>query len=141
MTNQPKELVAGSYLPEDKDAKKMSEEERKKAMEQKVDETKFTLSIYPEATFEDGNSPGQLYIRNEVQNAYPISVELVEDKSNDTIYESGAIQPGYEVTEGTLTKKLAKGQYKCTAIVSIYDPKTKKYKGQTAAEINLEIKN
>lgn len=141
MNNQPKEIIGGSYLPDGKDAKKMSEKERKKAAEKKIDESKFTLSIYPEATFEDGESTGALYIRNEVENAYPISVEIVENESGDIIYESGAIQPGFEVTDGKLMKNLPKGSYKCTAKVSIFDPKTKKYKGQTAAEIELEIKN
>ncbi|MGH1747442.1 hypothetical protein [Enterococcus entomosocium] len=141
MDNQPKEIIGGSYLPDEKDAKEMSKEERKKAAELKVDESKFTLSIYPEATFENGESLGDIYIRNEVENAYPISVQIIEDTTGDVIYESGAIQPGYEVTEGQLTKKLAKGTYKCTANVSIYDPETKKYKGQTAAEIEIEVKS
>lgn len=39
----------------------MSDKERKKAQEKEVDESKLTLSIYPEATFEDGKSTGALY--------------------------------------------------------------------------------
>jgi hypothetical protein len=65
---------------------------------------------------------------------------MVEDKSGDIIYESGAIEPGYEVTEGKLLKKLKKGSYKCTAKVSIFDPETKMYKGQTAAAMDVEVK-
>ncbi|EGO8509816.1 hypothetical protein I6E87_002739 [Enterococcus faecalis] len=137
--NQPREIIGGSYLPDEKDAKKMSKEERKKANEKEVDESKFTLSIYPEATFKNGEAIGDIYIRNEVENAYPIAVEIVEDKTGDVIYNSGAIQPGYEITEGKLSKNLAKGNYICTANVSIYDQKTKKYKGQTAAEIQIEV--
>lgn len=139
--NQPKEIIGGSYLPDEKDAKKMTKEERKKAAEKEVDESKFTLSIYPEATFENGESIGDIYIRNEIENAYPISVEVVDDATGDVLYESGAIQPGYEVTEGQLIRKLPKGTYKCTANVSIYDPETKKYKGQTAAEIVIEVQS
>lgn len=139
--NQPKEIIGGSYLPDEKDAKKMSKEERKKVAEKEVDESKFTLSIYPEATFENGESIGDIYIRNEIENAYPISVEVVDDATGDVLYESGAIQPGYEVTEGQLIRKLTKGTYKCTANVSIYDPETKKYKGQTAAEIVIEVQS
>lgn len=117
----------------------MSKEERKKANEKEVDESKFTLSIYPEATFKNGKSVGDIYIRNEVENAYPIAVEIVEDETGDVVYNSGAIQPGYEITEGKLSKNLAKGKYLCTANVSIYDQKTKKYRGQTAAEIQIEV--
>lgn len=141
MKSSPTEIVAGSYLPDAKNAKKMSDKERKKAQEKEVDESKFTLSIYPEATFEDGKSTGAIYIKNDVKNAYPIAVQIVEDKSGDIIYESGAIEPGFEITEGELNKNLKKGNYKCTAEVAIYDPQTKKYKGQTAAEIEVEVKN
>ena len=141
MKSSPTEIVAGSYLPDAKNAKKMSDKERKKAQEKEVDESKFTLSIYPEATFEDGKSTGAIYIKNDVKNAYPIAVQIVEDKSGDIIYESGAIEPGFEITEGELNNNLKKGNYKCTAKVSIYDPQTKKYKGQTAAEIEVEVKN
>ncbi|EGO8312468.1 hypothetical protein E3O82_002454 [Enterococcus faecalis] len=141
LDNQPREIIGGSYLPDEKDAKKMSKAERKKAAEQEIDESKFTLSIYPEAVFENGEATGDIYIRNEISNAYPISVEIVDDSTGDIIYKSGAIQPGYEVTEGQLNKKLAKGKYKCTANVSIYDPKTNKFKGQTAAEIEIEVEN
>lgn len=141
MKSSPTEIVAGSYLPDAKNAKKMSDKERKKAQEKEVDESKFTLSIYPEATFEDGKSTGTIYIKNDVKNAYPIAVQIVEDKSEDIIYESGAIETGFEITEGELNKNLKKGNYKCTAEVSIYDPQTKKYKGQTAAEIEVEVKN
>lgn len=141
MKPSPTEIVAGSYLPDAKNAKKMSDKERKKVQEKEVDESKFTLSIYPEATFEDGKSTGSIYIKNDVKNVYPIAVQIVEDKSGDIIYESGAIEPGYEITEGELNKNLKKGNYKCTAEVSIYDPQTKNYKGQTAAEIEVEVKN
>ncbi len=135
------ELVGGNFLPEGKDAKKMSKEELEKAAQKAVDESQFTLTILPEASFPDGKSPGSIFIKNELQNAYPISVEVVEKKSGDVIYESGAIQPGEEITEGTLSKNLAKGNYTATAKVSIYDPETKEFKGQTAAEMAIEVKN
>lgn len=134
------QLTAGNYLPEGKDAKEMSKEERQKAAQKVVDESQFTLSILPEASFPDGKSKGNIYIRNEVENAFPISVEVIDNESGEVIYESGAIEPGYEITEGTLSKDLAKGKYTCTAMVSIYDPKTKEYKGQTAAEMEVEVK-
>lgn len=70
----PTEIVAGSYLPDAKDAKKMTSKERRKLQEEEVDESKFTLNIYPEATFEDGKSTGAIYIKNDVKNAYPIAI-------------------------------------------------------------------
>ena len=134
-------LIGGNFLPEGKDAKKMSKEELDKAAQDAVDESQFTLNILSEASFPDGKSSGNIYIKNPTNNAYPISVEVVENESGDVIYESGAIQPGEEITEGTLSKALVKGNYVATAKVSIYDPETKEYKGQTSAEMNIEVKN
>ncbi|MFW8054161.1 hypothetical protein [Vagococcus fluvialis] len=141
MNKPSNQIMGGNFLPEGKDAKQMSKEELAKAAQKAVDESEFTLSILPEASFPDGKSKGNIYIKNEANNAFPISVEVVENKSGDVIYESGAIEPGFEVTEGTLSKDLPKGKYECTAKVSIYDPKTKEFKGQTAAEMEVEVKN
>lgn len=133
-------LVGGSYLPDNKDAKKMSKAELDKAAQKAVDESEFTLSLLPEANFPDGKSKGNIYIKNEATNAYPIAVEVVDNESGDVIYESGAIEPGYEITEGTLSKNLPKGKHQATAKVSIYDAKTKEFKGQTAAEMEIDVK-
>lgn len=138
--NHKADLIAGDFLPEGKDAKKMSKEELDKAAQEAVDDSQFTLKILPEASFPDGKSSGSIYIKNPATNAYPISVEVIDDKTGDVIYESGAVQPGEEITEGTLSKDLGKGEYTCTAQVSIYDAKTKELKGQTAAEMVVEVK-
>ena len=138
--NNKADLIAGDFLPEGKDAKKMSKKELDKAAQEAVDESQFTLNILPEANFPDGKSLGSIYIKNPATNAFPISVEVIDDNTGDVIYESGGIEPGEEITEGTLKKDLEKGVYTCTAQVSIYDPKTKEFKGQTAAEIIVDVK-
>ncbi|MFC0616119.1 hypothetical protein [Enterococcus faecalis] len=139
--NSSGELISGDLLPEVKDAKKLSEKDLDKLANQKVDETKFTLTIYPEAYFEDGSSEGQLYIKNEFHNHYPIAIEFIENETGETIYETGAIHPGYGIETATLTKVLPKGEHKSTAKVSVYDPKTQKYQGQTEAEVTIHVKN
>lgn len=140
-SNRPKELVAGSLLPSVTDAKKISPKELKKLADKKVDETKFTLTIYPDAYFDSGDSEGKLYIKNEPHNYYPIAVQLLEDDSKELLYDSGAIHPGYGIENVTLNKKLPKGTHKATAKVSIFDPETKQYQGQTEAAVNINIKN
>lgn len=141
ITNQPKELVAGSLLPDITDAKKLSQKELDKLADKKVDETKFTLTIYPEAYFDSGESEGKLYIKNELNNYYPIAVQVLEDETSDLLYDSGAIHPGYGVENITLKKNLTKGTHKATAKVSIFDPETKQFQGQTEAAVNINVKN
>lgn len=138
---KPQNIVAGSFLPDDKDAEKMGEKELKYYAAKEVDTSNFTLSIYPKAEFENGKSTGSIYVRNEPVNAYPIAVKLIDNKTRATLYNSGAIHPGYEVKQGKLLRNLSKGSYKTTAEVSVYDPKTKKYKGQTQAEVIVTVKN
>ncbi|MGX7246016.1 hypothetical protein ACWOC1_14385 [Enterococcus quebecensis] len=134
----PKELIAGDY-PDIKDAKKMTNKELKDYQQKKVDETQFTLTIFPEATFDQKTSEGNIYIKNEPVNAYPINVRVILDKDKSLVYESGMIQPGYEVTKAKLDKPLEAGTYKATAQVDIYDSKLKEKRGTTQAVIEITV--
>lgn len=134
----PKELIAGDY-PDIKDAQKMTEKELKEYQKKKVDETQFTLTIFPEATFSKATSEGNIYIKNEPVNAYPINVKVMLDEGNKQIYESGMIEPGFEVTKAKLDKPLELGTYKATAYVDIYDNKTKEKRGATQAVIEITV--
>lgn len=134
----PKELIAGDY-PDIKDAQKMTEKELKEYEKKKVDETQFTLTIFPEATFSKATSEGNIYIKNEPVNAYPINVKVMLDEGKKQIYESGMIEPGFEVTKAKLDKPLEPGTYKATAYVDIYDNKTKEKRGTTQAVIEITV--
>lgn len=136
---EPVQVVSGDYLPDQKDAKKMSDAELKKAEQKAVDASKFNMVIKSEATFPTGDSQGDLYIQNPVQNKYPIDVEIRLDDTNELIYSSGAMEPGYEVNGATLDKALAKGDYKATATFNIFDPTTKEKKGQVQAALTIHV--
>lgn len=62
------------------------------------------------------------------------------DASGLVVYESGAIQPGYEVKNVPLDEKVTKGEYEATAEVDIFDPKTKEKQGSAQAGVSLSIK-
>lgn len=135
------QIVSGDYLPGEKDAKKMSDKELKEAEQQVVDDSKFNMVIKSEATFETGESKGNLYIQNPVQNGYPINVDIHLDDTNEKVYSSGAMQPGYEVSGAVLETKLTAGVYPATATFTIFDPKTNKKRGQVQAAITLTVRN
>ena len=134
----PKELIGGDY-PDVKDAQKMTNKELKEYQKKKVDETQFTLTIFPEAKFSKSTSEGNIYIKNEPVNAYTINVKVRLDEGNKQIYESGMIEPGFEVTKAKLDKPLDLGTYKATAYVDIYDNKTKEKRGTTQAVIEITV--
>jgi hypothetical protein len=138
---KPVSIVSGEFLPEGKDAEKISDSELKKMAQEKVDRSKFNMIIVPEATFETSDKAGELTIQNPAHNAYPVNVEISRNDTGEVIYTSGAIQPGYEVKEAKLEKKLSKGDYPATAKFSLYDDKTKEKKGEVAAKITIHVKN
>ncbi|MGM0167616.1 hypothetical protein IGI39_002600 [Enterococcus sp. AZ135] len=138
---KPVSMVSGEFLPEGKDANKISDAELKKMAQQKVDRSKFNMVIAPDATFESSDQAGELIIQNPTNNAYPVNVEITREDNGELIYTSGAIQPGYEVKEAKLEKKLSKGDYPATAKFSLYDDKTNEKKGEVAAKITIHVKN
>lgn len=138
---KPVSMVSGEFLPEGKDANKISDAELKKMAQQKVDRSKFNMVIAPDATFESSDQAGELIIQNPTNNAYPVNVEITQEDNGELIYTSGAIQPGYEVKEAKLEKKLSKGDYPATAKFSLYDDKTNEKKGEVVAKITIHVKN
>ena len=132
-------VISGEFLPEGKDASKISEKELKQLAQKEVDKSKFNLMIVPEATIDHQSLTGDITIRNPEGNAYPVNVEIRDLETDELVYTSGAIEPGYEIKEGTLEKRLEKGEHKATALFSIYDPETKEKQGQVAAGITLKI--
>ncbi|GHU42786.1 hypothetical protein FACS1894193_08690 [Bacilli bacterium] len=140
--NKPKEnvsVISGDFLPEGKDAKKMSDKEIAKAAQQKVDASQFNMVIGSKAEIDEQTKKGKLNIKNPKTNAYPVNVVITDDATGDVIYTSGAIEPGEEVRDVELEKSLAKGTYKATARFSLYDPKTKSKKGEVAAGVNFIV--
>jgi hypothetical protein len=134
-------VVSGEYLPEAKEAQKMTDSEIKKAEQKAVDASKFNMVIKPEAIFEAGDQEGTLYIQNPKHNAYPINVVITLDEDGAEVYSSGAMEPGYEIKTAVLEQKLTKGDYPATATFSIYDPKTKQKRGQVQASITIKVIN
>lgn len=137
---KPVSIVSGEFLPEGRDAAKISDAKLKQLAQKEVDRSKFNMVISPEATFETSEQKGELIIQNPAHNAYPVNVEIHRDDTGELIYTSGAIQPGYEVKEATLEKTLSKGDYQATAKFSLYDDKTKEKKGEVAAKLIVHIK-
>ena len=132
-------VVVGDFLPAGKDASKMSPAEVLKLAQATADKSGFNMRIVSEAHFNKETMNGALAIQNPPHNTQPINVIVTLDGEEPTIYESGAIQPGEEITNATLTKKLSPGSYPATAAFNIYDAETKKIKGKVNAGITLIV--
>lgn len=132
-------VVAGDFLPEGKDASKITEAELKKYAQEAVDKSNFNMRIVSEAHFNKDTMTGSLAMQNPPQNSQPVNVVVTLDNDKSKVYESGAIQPGEEIKEATLTKKLNPGSYPATATFNIYNPDTKKKQGQVQALLTLIV--
>ena len=130
------EIIAGDFLPDIKDARKS-----KLKAQKAVDDSTFTLTVYPDAklTTSNNQTSGYLFVRNDGSNAYPINVKVTLDETKELLYESGGIEPGYEISNVTLSKVLESGTYQATATVDIYDSKTKQKRGTTQAEVKVHV--
>nr|WP_236671885.1 hypothetical protein [Enterococcus sp. BWB1-3] len=136
---EPVRIVSGDYLPDAKEAQKMTDKQIKAAEQKMVDASKFNMVIKPEATFASGNEEGDIYIQNPEHNAYPINVVIALDEDGKEVYSSGAVEPGYEIKNAVLDVALAKGDYPATATFNIYDPVTKQKQGQVQASIMINV--
>lgn len=140
VTHQPEQkttVVSGKFLPDDKDASKMTNDEIAKYAQAAVDKSKFQMIINPDITVEGGKS--DLYIQNPPNNSYPIDVTITLD-NGDVVYQSGGIKIGYEVKNATMDKQLDKGNYTGTALFKLYNQETSEEKGQVTAEITISVK-
>ncbi|MGG5314541.1 hypothetical protein [Enterococcus sp. AZ072] len=136
---QAMSVISGDFLPEGKDAKKMSDKELADLAQQKADESNFNMMIASEATINSETQQGQLPIKNPESNAYPVNVEIKDDQTGDIIYTSGAILPGEEIDQVHLDKPLAKGTHQTTATFSLYDAQTKKKQGEVSAGVTILV--
>ncbi|WP_239253755.1 hypothetical protein [Listeria ilorinensis] len=136
---QTMSVISGDFLPEGKDATKMSDKEMAELAQQKADESNFNMMIASDATIDSKTQKGQLPIKNPESNAYPVNVEIKDDQTGDIIYTSGAIYPGEEITQVQLEKPLSKGTHQTTAIFSLYDPQTKKKQGEVSAGVTISV--
>lgn len=145
-SDAPQRIIAGDLFPGQTDAQNgnlpsMTPEEILEQMQRLADASKFSFKINARPVFEDGNSKGTLEIENPNYNTYPMVVQVFLDDTGELIYDSGGIMPNQHIAKAKLTKVLKKGTYKATAYLNAYDPDTKVYKGKSAAELIITIKN
>ena len=76
-----------------------------------VEEGQMNVNYLSEAVF-DGKVSESFHIKNIKNNHYPIVFELY-DEQGERLYQSGKINPGYEMTCVELDQELARGTHDC----------------------------
>ncbi|MBC1925529.1 hypothetical protein [Listeria innocua] len=134
----PKQVVSGNF-PE-LAGKKMGADDLKKYAKRAVDTSKVTINVYPDVEVETDGKTGNLWIQNVPTNATAQQAILREKDSNDTLFKSGVLKPGYEVRSIVLDKKLSQGVHKGVMEIEFYDLKTQKKVGQTFVDVKINVK-
>lgn len=136
---QAMSVISGDFLPEGKDAQKMSDQELADLAQQTADASNFNMMIASEAAINGNTQQGTLPIKNPENNVYPINVEIIDDQTGEIIYTSGAILPGEEISQIQLDTPLKKGTHDTTALFSLYDPQTKSKQGEVSAGVTISV--
>lgn len=132
-------VVAGSFLPNKKDASKLTDEEVSKYAQTAVDASKFQMIINPDINVDSKSLDSDMTIENPNNNAYPIAV-TVKLSDGKLVYSSGAIDVGYGVKNAKLDKSLKAGNYSGIATFKIYDAKTSKEKGTVSTAVKFIVR-
>ena len=106
-----------------------------------VDEGMLTFSINSTPVFDDGRSPGNLMIENPDINNNRFTVEITRDDTGETVYKSGALDPGQYIDGVPLDVNLTAGEYVCTATFSTFRLADDSPIGQAAAGIKITVLN
>lgn len=106
-----------------------------------VDEGMLTFSINSTPVFESGTANGNLMIENSEINNNRFTVEITRDDTGETVYQSGALDPGQYVDDVPLDVALPAGEYACTATFSTYRLSDNSPIGQAAAGVTITILN
>lgn len=106
-----------------------------------VDEGMLTFSINSTPVFDNGTANGNLMIENSEINNNRFTVAITRDDTGETVYQSGALDPGQYVDDVPLDVALPAGEYACTATFSTYKLSDNSPIGQAAAGVTITVLN
>lgn len=106
-----------------------------------VDEGMLTFSINSTPVFDNGTAGGNLMIENPDINNNRFTVKITRDDTGETVYESGALDPGQYIDDVPLDVALPAGEYTCTATFTTYKLSDNSPIGQAAAGLTITVLN
>ena len=133
-------------LARERDAKEgylpgMTREEIQKMMDDKVAEGSVQININSNLVFETGSSKGLVRIVNSKNNHYLMVVEMIRKDTSETIYQTGAMDPGNYLEQERLDVDLPKGDYPVSIHFRNYDRKSEQFVGEAVTENVVHILN
>ena len=105
------ELAVSEYEENVNRIEKIDASERQAELNAIVEEGKMNVNYSSKAIF-DGEISESFNVKNIQNNHYPIIFEIL-DETGECVYVSKKIEPGYEINQIKLDRKLSKGTHEC----------------------------
>ena len=105
------ELAVSEYEENVNHIEEIDASERQAELNAIVEKGKMNVNYSAKAIF-DGTVSENFNVKNIKNNHYPIVFEIF-DETGDSVYVSKKIEPGYEMNQIELEKKLSKGTHEC----------------------------
>lgn len=119
----------------------LSEAEIQKLLDDKVAEGSVQINMNSKLVFKDGKAKGYVRIVNSPNNHYKLVVEMIRKDTSETIYQTGAMDPGNYLEQDRLDVDLPKGDYPVSIHFRNYDRKSEQFVGEAVTENVVHILN
>ena len=119
----------------------MTEKEIQKMLDDKVAEGSVQINMNSKLVFKDGKAKGYVRIVNSPNNHYKLVVEMIRRDTKETIYQTGAMDPGNYLEQDRLDVVLPKGDYPVSIHFKNYDAKSEAFVGEAVTENVVHILN
>lgn len=97
-----------------------SESEIQDILNQKVQEGMVTVSVLGDIYAEKNGEKVRLGVQNDASNNYSFIIDMKLTDTDETIYSSNLIDPGYYIEYVTLNKTLSEGDYPVQVVFTTY---------------------
>lgn len=87
----------------------------------------------------EDDSSCELNIGNDPENDVEYIISIVMDDTNEEIYHSGLLSPGFYIGKTKLNVKLKEGNYPCTVFFKAYEPETQIEIGQIVKRLDIIV--
>ena len=116
----------------------MTPEEIQEALDNIIEEGMFRISIASKiVAYEDGRAT--VNIENNLQNRYVMQVSIYLNGSNEEIYATDLIDPGYYIKDTRFNRSMRQGEYDALAVFTAYYPDTEEVVGTVGAEVKIFV--
>lgn len=115
-------------------------DEIKAGLQSKVDESYMNIKMPLTIEVDKNTKEALLMVQNSEDNKSPITLEIILENDEESIYSSPLINPNQFIENDTITRELETGAYKATAMFTVYDKDSLKATNKFGMNITVNVK-